>query len=379
MVYAWSDGMKAIQEFLKDKSILTSIILILLAECFMQIGCYKPFLKKSSYAQNVNKITDSAIRSFPTLKPNVLVLGTSIAYEGISIRRLNEKIKSKGLVAQSIAIPGSELMVQELALRKILKANPELKYIIHVNELHLPWVDRRALIDSSLAMITEMDRREALIKLKEDHYDVSWKDYIYLLIRWVAYRKDIADLILKPEKRWKEFRRELKKDSTEHFVYTNAYKQSLTPYQFNSVAECLLNTGPGKTIPETSDRHHLDALHKTCRLVFDTKFTLETNEMTDLFKIRLKNLYQFINENKIQIINVFPPVNEHLNLEDNDLRKEFWEREYKDILSSRRIDLSRTIPNKNNSDYYYDLIHFNEKGMEIFTDALAESILKHAI
>jgi hypothetical protein len=161
-VYAWSTCLDTLKEFLKDKSLLFALFIVLLCEGFMQIGCYKPFQKKNSYAQSVNKITDSAIRSLPILKPNVLIVGTSIAYEGLSAKRLNEKIKEKGLVAQSIAIPGSELIVQELALRKVLKSNPDIKYIIHVNEMHLPWVDRRILIDSSLAMITELDRWEAL-------------------------------------------------------------------------------------------------------------------------------------------------------------------------------------------------------------------------
>lgn len=211
--------MDAFKDFLKDKSFLFAFALILLTEMFMQLGCYKPFQKKTSYAQTVNRITDSAVKSIPLLKPNLLIIGTSIAHEGISTKRLNEKIKSKGLIAQSIAIPGSELIVQELALRKFLKANPDLKYIIHVNEMHLPWVDRRTLIDSSLAMVTEFNRREVLLKLKEDRYEVTWKDYIYLFVRWVAYRHDIADLILKPEKRWKEFGREFKKDKSNPYIY----------------------------------------------------------------------------------------------------------------------------------------------------------------
>ncbi len=371
--------MDALKDFLRDKSFLFAIAFILLTEIFMQIGCYKPFQKKTSYAQSVNRITDSAVKSIPILKPNILIIGTSIAYEGISAKRLNEKIKSKGLIAQSIAIPGSELIVQELALRKFLKANPDLKYIIHVNEMHLPWVDRRTLIDSSLAMVTELNRWETLSKLDEDRYVVSWKDYIYLFVRWVAYRHDIADLILKPEKRWKEFCKEIKRDKGNHYIYTNEYKQSLTPYQFSSVTECLVKTIPGTSIPEGSDRHHLDALHKTCKLVDETKFTLEANELTDLFKLRLSNFYKFIADQKIKIINVYPPVNHHLDLKDNDLRREFWEKEFSASMINQKFDLSNVIPTINNEAYYYDLIHLNEKGMEIFTDALADSLLKHAI
>jgi hypothetical protein len=368
-----------LQLFLKDKSLLSAVSIILFLEIIMQMGCYKPFQKKSSYAQSVNRITDTAVSTLPTLKPNLLIIGTSIAYEGISIERLNEKIKDRGFVAQSIAIPGSELIVQELALRKILKENSDIKYIVHVNELQFPWIDRRALIEASLSMITELNRWEAIQKLEEDRYLVEWADYAYLFVRWVSYKKDIADMLLRPDKRWKEFARGLKRDSENPYAYANEYTPSLSHFQFDTIGDCMFKTSPGSLIPEGSNKHHIDAVHKTCKLVHETKLPLDSNELTELFKLRLSNFYKYINSKNIKIINVYPPVNTHLNPEDNELRREFWEKEFSDSLQNQKFNLSDVIPRENNSDYYYDVIHLNKRGMEMFTDSLAESILKHVI
>ena len=363
-------------KFLKDKSLLTALYIIITCELLMQFGCYKSFLRKHSYAQNVNHITETAITSLNSLNPNVLIVGTSIAYEGISVERLNRALDKKGFIVQNIGIPGSELIIQDLAFRKILSNKNQINYIIHVNELHLPWVNRKKIIDSSLSMLGEFDRNVSVKRLREDEYDVSWKDYSSIFIKWISYRKDIGDLILKPDKRWKESRRFKKNNTESPFAYTNIYTQSLSHFQFNDLSDCKVKTSPGSLIPEGSDRHHLDAVHKTCSLVSDTKLSLDRNEDTELFKIRLKNFYSFIKGQNIKIINVYPPVSSYLDHKDHQTRKEFWDKEFADILSNMKLDLTDVIPEKNNSDYYYDVIHLNQKGMQIFTDSLAKSILE---
>ncbi|NBU99399.1 MAG: hypothetical protein EBS19_14530 [Spirochaetia bacterium] len=173
--------MKDLLQFFRDKSLLSALLIIILAEISLQFGCYKKFLKKNSYAWSVNHITDTAVKSLSKLKPNTLIMGTSIAYEGLSPEILNEKLSNEGLVFQSLAIPGSELVVQELALRKILDEPNEIKYIIHVNELQLPWVDRLALLDSSLSMIAEFNRIQGISRLHDDEYELKINDYFFLL------------------------------------------------------------------------------------------------------------------------------------------------------------------------------------------------------
>ena len=86
--------MKEYLKFFLDKSFLSALIIIFLIEGSFQLGCYKNFLKKNSYASNVTRITDHALSKKNELDPDILILGTSLAYEGISMRLLNEKLTS---------------------------------------------------------------------------------------------------------------------------------------------------------------------------------------------------------------------------------------------------------------------------------------------
>ena len=111
--------MKEYLKFFLDKSFLSALIIIFLIEGSFQLGCYKNFLKKNSYASNVTRITDHALSKKNELDPDILILGTSLAYEGISMRLLNEKLTSLNLKAQTIAILSSRKSVRRIQKRKV--------------------------------------------------------------------------------------------------------------------------------------------------------------------------------------------------------------------------------------------------------------------
>lgn len=370
--------MQALKEFLKDRSIWIALFAILSTETGMQLGCYKPFLKKSSYARIVNTVSEKAIQTLPTLKPNVLLVGTSVVFEGISLPRLNEKLHDSGIVVQSIAIPGSELIVQELILRKVIEHPNQIQVVIHMNELQLPWVDRREIIDSSLTMISELDRRLAYQKLAEDKYVVKWENYLSMAIRWIGYHNDIADLLLRPDKRWKEFFKARKVDPSYPYVYVNEYLPSLQLYSFAGLQDCHEKTKLGSMIPEGSNKFHMDAVNKTCQLMVETKLPVVKNEHTSLFYSRLTNFYSFIRSKGLRVIPVFPPISLYVDPDEMKKRKSFWETEFAETLGNQRLDLTDAIPMEGNALYYYDLIHVNRPGMEVFTDRLASEILKNS-
>lgn len=369
--------MKLVTEFFSDKSILSALIILFSLEILMQFGCYKPFLKKNSYARTVHHVMDTNIVSLNTLNPNTLIIGTSIAYEGVSLEILNEELKSKQIIVQSIAIPGSELIVQDLVLKKLFSKENSIHTIIHINDLQVPWIDRTELIDSTLAMITELNTKDAIHKISEDKYNTSWKDYLQLYFKFVSYRKDIGDLILHPDKRIKEMGKEMKARNGFYFYsYDNKYEESLSLYNISSLEDCQKKTNPASPIPVGSDQFHRDAMFRTCTLAQDSSLTLSKNKHTELYKLRLKNLYQTIHSQKIKIINIYPPVPELMEGEKYMKRIDFWEKEYADILSQNRVDLSKSIPEQNNTDYYYDMVHLNRKGKELFTKQLAKKLLE---
>lgn len=363
--------------FLKDKSVVSAIIIILLIEASMQFGCYNKLLKKSSYASNVNRITDHVLSKKNELDPDILIMGTSLAYEGISLKQLNEKLKPLHLKAQSIAIPGAELLVQQLAVEKVLTEFKNVKYIIHVNEAEMPWTVGTILSTPTLAMASEFNRIREVEKIKEDEYTISMQEYFYIVLKLWAYRHDLADFILNPEKRIKDISRARTIYEENLYAYENKNQESLELYAFHDLDSAIELTKNNAPIANGSNQYHKDAIYKTCKLAKETNVTLDETPSTLLFKKRLTNFYSVLRKKNIKIINVFPPLSIYLGHFQHKKRIEFWKEKYKIILGTGILDLTDCIPKENNASYYYDIVHANQKGMKIFTDTLGESFIHY--
>jgi hypothetical protein len=359
-------------KFIKDRSILTALLLICIIELSMQMGCYKGFLKKNSYAANVNRITEHVLSKQTELDPDILIVGTSLAYQGLSVPMLNKRLSP--LKVQSVAIPGGELIVQNLSLEKTLSKFKNVKYIIHVNEAEIPWVDYRTLSDGTLAMISEFDRKRVIQKIYEDKYTVKHSDLVYIIFKLVTYRRDIADLILNFDRRVKDYGRMRKTVNTNTFDYENQYMQNLAMYPFTNIDECLKISSPVSPIASGSDEFHKNAIYRTCQLAKESNLGFEKNELTGLYYHRLSTLYQYIRSKNITLINVFPPLPYYLDFIHYPKRIEFWKTEFRNILGDTVINLHNCIPKEESPKYFYDLIHLNRPGMEIFTNALSNSL-----
>ena len=158
-------------KFYKDKRFYILILVIFLFELCLQTGIYKPLLKKRSYAANVNLITDHIIDKKEEHDPDILIIGTSVAYQGLSLPILQNKIQDTGYKIQSVAIPGSELIVQSLAVEKVLREFKNVKLVIYVGEITMPWVSKTDLTLPTLAMIGEFDKTDFLPKIIDFEYD----------------------------------------------------------------------------------------------------------------------------------------------------------------------------------------------------------------
>lgn len=367
--------MKEYLLFLKDKSVLSALVILLLVEISLQAGCYKSLLKKNSYASNVNRITDHAISRKKEIDPDILIMGTSLAYEGISVRLLNEKLVTVNLKAQSIAIPGAELLVQQMALEKALVHFKNVKYIIHVNEPETPWTVGAMVSLPTLAMASSFNQLRAIEKFKEDEYAIGLPEISYILIKLWAYRHDIADFILGPEKRIKDIGRAKKVSNENLYAYENANLESLELYSFRNLEEALAASANNAPIAHGSNQYHKEAIFKTSKLAKETNITLEETESTRLFKKRISNLYGGIKKKNIKIINVFPPLSSYVKHFNHKERITFWKKNFQDILGEKILDLSDSIPQENNASYFYDMVHPNQKGMNLLTEKLGNELL----
>ena len=369
--------MKEYLKFFLDKSFLSALIIIFLIEGSFQLGCYKNFLKKNSYASNVTRITDHALSKKNELDPDILILGTSLAYEGISMRLLNEKLTSLNLKAQTIAIPGSELIIQQLALEKALGEFKNVKYVIHVNEPEMPWTVGYEVSLSTLAMASSFNRVRALEKFKEHEYTITRVELSHILIRLWAYRHDLADFILNPQKRIKDIGRAKTVYEQNLYVYENANLESLDLYSFKNLEEALEVTQNNSLIAQGSSEHHKEAIYKTCKLAKETDLTIEETLSTRIFKNRISNFYKEIKKKNIKIVNVFPPISNYVTHFNHEKRILFWQKNFKDELGDKIINLTDIIPQENNASYFYDMVHPNQKGMYIFTEKLADALTEY--
>jgi hypothetical protein len=167
--------MTEFNKFYKDKRFYFPILAFLLFELILETGIYTSLLKKNSYAANINRITNHVISKKQIHDPDILILGTSVAYQGLSTRILQEKINATGLKIQSIAIPGSELIVQHLVSEKLLKEFPNVKLLIYVGEVTMPWVSQTGLGLPTLAMISEFSRVDVVPLLNEFEYTSKFR------------------------------------------------------------------------------------------------------------------------------------------------------------------------------------------------------------
>ncbi len=390
--------------FYKDKRFYLPILIFILFELFLNLGIYTPYLKKNSYAANINRISNHVVAQKENHDPDILLLGTSVAYEGLSPKILQESIDSTGLKIQSIAIPGSELIVQHLVSKKLLKEFPKVKYLIYVGEVTMPWVSQTGLGLPTLAMISEFPRLEVIPLLNEFEYVSNFKipvlekefstsygfsDMSYILFKSIAYRRDINDLILDPGKRIKYISRDRSNPNTNFYYYENSHPEKMSSYQFQDLNDCVNKTRDfnNPPFPENSNIDHKKAIYDTCSLSIHTIRELEPamnassadTLSTKLYFKRLKYVFDNYTRKDIQILTVFAPYSYTMGKIGGKPKMEVWNREIDNLLKEKNagiLDLQDLFDGSDSNEYCYDTIHLNQAGMEVFSRALGKHIFR---
>lgn len=373
--------MKEYIKFIIDKKVLTAFGFLFILEIAFQVGVYKPFLKKNSYASNINRVTEHVVSKKDELNPDILILGTSVAFEGISVRILNQELKNSGWKVQSIAVRGSEIIVQHRILESYLHEFPNVKYVIHVLEPGMAWVDRKELVTPTLSMLSELGNLEVLPMLKEFEYDVTFSDYSFLILKSIAYRKDLADLFTNFNERLKAISRKSKNPNTNVWDYENDHPESMESYHIEDLDDCLKRMAEHfpLQIPTNSDKDHRRMIFETCVIANNVPKVAEKTENTERYFRRLKRMYSILGENKIHIINVFAPYSDVIRKLNNEQRMNVWknglEKSLEPYQELDQLDLQDSL-GENNAKYSFDLIHLNQAGMETFSRILAKELEK---
>jgi hypothetical protein len=400
------------KKFFIDRRFLVPLAVLFFIELILQTGIYKPFLKKNSYASNINRIIGHIVKNKQNHDPDILIVGTSVAYQGLDLKSLQEKISPTGLKIQSVAIPGSELIIQDLAVEKVLEEFKNIKLVIYVGEITMPWVSQTVLTLPTLAMLGEFDRIKSIENIIEFEYNaesdynpnfkfliskekydtiknhflihgVSYADWSYILFKSIAYRRDIGDFFTGPSKRIRDYKKSILDPNQNFYDYENKYKQKMSLYPISNLESCVKLTHPAENtdlIPLGSDFDHKKAIYDTCALsLYTTKSQVRSIE-TNLYFKRLTSIYKKIQNKNIKIINIFAPyshvIDEKLGGEG---RLQVWKEELKKINGENAevVDFRNIFTKENSNDYCYDVIHLNREGALVFSNALGEYILKN--
>ncbi len=380
--------MTEFNKFYKDKRFYVPILILIGFEIFFQLFAdfYKPYLKKKSYAANINQILGHIIDKKKEHDPDILIMGTSVAYQGLSLPVLQEKIKDTGYKIQSVAIPGSELIVQSLAIEKALREFQNVKLVIYVGEITMPWVSKKDLTPPTLAIINEFDKKDSFPKVIDFGYDAGeglgfllhYDNWSYLLFKSIAYRRDLSDFIIDPAKRFKYLARKKANPNLNFYEYENDRSEKMSDYHITSIDDCLQKTNfefNHDPIPPTSNFDHKKAIFDTCWVgKFSTPAQTRTAE-SDLYFKRLSYIYSHIRSKNIKIINIFAPYSTSV---ENQLggagRVQIWKEELEKLNPPNPIliDFRSVFNGKNSDDYCYDVIHLNRNGAILFSEALGD-------
>ena len=373
--------MAELKKFLKDPVFYIPALFLVGLELLLQSPLYRTILEPNSYAENVNRITE--IMKTSPVEPNVLILGTSVAYQGVNMPLLNKLLEEDGIVVQNGASQGAMLETQHAIYRDIKDDLPNLKAVVHVAEIYFPWQARYKLEPANQIMLAQFPRGQVLPLLDEYNFDLSVSDYAFFLLRILTYKQDLRDLTLSPLDRIKDLGWKWRSASTD-YPHINEYEYSLAAYG-ETREECLENAfsyAKAGALPEKdgkpiSDRHHRQAAIDTCSLA--SRIPVDdpgAPEWTRLFFHRLSLMHGEMKKDNVQVITFFAPYSDMMPVRENPDPMDLWVTELQKIHKDRAsiVDMRDALDGPRNASYFYDILHLNKDGSIEFTYLLAERL-----
>lgn len=376
--------MKELFKFFRDPRFYIPVLFFVLFEGFLQTGYYRPLMEPHSYADNVNKIVRRIRES--NIKADTLILGTSVAYQGVSPQRLNELLADEGRLVLSGAAEGAMIETQHMIFKAVAPDMPRLKTVLHVSEVTFPWTSRYHQDPANRAMAAQFPRTMAIPLLREYGFKLTAYDYLYFTFRSMSYQGDMRDAVLGPLNRLKAIGRRMKEPHND-YVYENVEEFMLSSYPSKNLIECMKVAEKG--IPEVdatgkkvTDRHHKFAVFRTCQVGLDDPFNRPgAPQWAELYFKRWAKFYADAKSRGIEVITVLPPYSDLISDFNADARMKVWQEQLEKIRGKGNveiIDLRRSLDGPNNKDLYYDTIHLNRFGARAFSEKLAEALRRNA-
>lgn len=357
--------------FLKSRVFLVPISVIVLLELFLRSGLYEPLLKPESFAYNATRIRRVVKNS--SLNPNVLILGTSVAYQGILTPELNRAAADAGLVFQNAATQGAMIETQHAVFRDVAPALKDLRWVVHVAEVNFPWQTRYELEPANRTMLAQFPVSDTLDLLHRDHVDLSSRDYAFFYLRTLTFQGDLRDFVLNPPRRLKAIARQAKVTLPD-YVYLNRNRYAVSAYG-HSPDECVKNARDGiattnEAGEQITDEPHRTAVLDTCRMAGDDHMKKPGGTAwRSVFFHRLREMHRDARQQGLRVVTVFAPYSDLVPYTREEARLDIWKQELGSdgIFFPDILDLRHALDGPDNLDLFYDTIHLNHRGAERFT------------
>lgn len=370
---------KELVRFLISPFVLIPLSILLALEIFLRTEIYKNLLKPMSYAANIIRIQHVITNS--KIDPRILIVGTSVPYQGLLLDKLNEYGKEKKITFQSIATQGAFLDTQTLLLKYALQKKSSIQYIVHFADLDFPWQQRYELELSNRSMLAQFPLKETIPLLKNNLYKISNEDYRFFYIKILTYQSDLRNFVLHPYDRLKSISRN-KKNQHPDFSYINSSYYAISVYG-KTIEECKKNAYYGisfyKDNIQITDEPHRRAVLDTCKIAeYDPSLEPGKSQWENLFFVRLSNLYRVAMENHKKLIVILPPYSKFMLHARKKEKSDFWIQSIQKISKEINVlNLQFVLDDENNLDYFYDTIHLNRTGAEKFTKYFFDSLLTY--
>ncbi|MEM7179706.1 MAG: hypothetical protein AAF518_02255 [Spirochaetota bacterium] len=355
----------------------------------MRSSLYESIQKPRSSAKNIKNIVSFVKKS--KIQPNLLFLGTSVAFEGINLQVFNQRLQAKGIRAQSGACE-SALLINQHLIYKELKSIRSIQTIVHIADPIFPWTTSKKINAINLSMANEFSPIRTLSLMQEYQIPIDSTMKRFFYFRTISYRKDLQDAILSPLQRIKSLTKARNRSHAE-FYHVNQSSFQLSVYanpKSNICGASLRNIRKGlhldlqgnvftKENLKVSDSYHLNTVNRTCSFVQQNYTSIpNSSSAKKLFFARLKLFYDEIHQSGHTLLVVFPAYSRHAHKLNSNFVMQAWSEFFATlpyIQSENIIDLR--FPHKEflQDDLFYDPLHLNGEGAILFTKILAERFL----
>lgn len=387
---------------ISDWRLIVPALFLVLLEAFLETGIYGAFmLEKHSYASNIRKnvsiIEDSSIQA------NALILGTSVAYQGLDVPLLNAELERRqtGIVTQSAACEGCMLQTQHMLYRMLKDRWPNMNTVIHIADTTLSSKARYEYDVANGSMMAQFDRGTALDLLKLHEFKLGYHEYLYFYLRLATYQQDLRAFVLDPLRRIRTIGERLRAPHRE-YTHTNDNLYSYGAFSASgNLRACANNAGAGvddsgQPVPEKqdgeefdprvhkTDRHHRNAVHVTCHIADLEKNRVPAgeNQWRDLYFRRLEKMYAEIYADGRRVVTIIPPYSDLILHANTDERIARWRERIAGLATKHGreyafIDMRRSIGSFDQPagrKYFYDVLHLNTTGAKTWTRRVAEDL-----